>query len=49
MIPEEEKEDEINNVTPQEPQDQELRQDFHDTNFIPFLRRRQRTDPYAEE
>jgi hypothetical protein len=40
VILKEEKEDEVDDVTPQEPQDQELRQDFHDTSFIPFTRRR---------
>jgi hypothetical protein len=26
-------------VLPQEPQEQKMRQDFHDTNYIPFPRR----------
>jgi hypothetical protein len=44
VIPEE---DEVEDVTPQEPQ--EMRQDFHDTNFIPFPRRRQRAHTHMDE
>jgi hypothetical protein len=40
-------EDEVEDVTPQEPQ--EMRQDFHDTNFIPFPRRRQRAHTHMDE
>ena len=35
-IPEEKKDDEVEEVAPQ---DQEIKQDFHDTNFLPFPRR----------
>jgi hypothetical protein len=42
VIPEE---DEVEDVTPQEPQ--EMRQDFHDTNFIPFPCRRQRAHTHG--
>jgi hypothetical protein len=40
-------EDEVEDVTPQEPQ--EMRQNFHDTNFIPFPRRRQRAHTHMDE
>jgi hypothetical protein len=42
VVPEEKKDDEVEEVAPQESQDQEMKQDFHDTNFLPFPRRNQR-------
>jgi hypothetical protein len=42
VVPEERKDDEVEEVVPQESQDQEMRQDFHDTNFLPFPCRNQR-------
>jgi hypothetical protein len=41
-VPEEKKDDEGEEVSLQESQDQEMKQDFHDTNFLLFPRRNQR-------
>jgi hypothetical protein len=39
VVLEEKKDDEVEEVLPQESQDQEMCQDFHDTNFLPFPHR----------
>jgi hypothetical protein len=36
VVLEEKKDDEVEEVVRQESQDQEMRQDFHDTNFLSF-------------
>jgi hypothetical protein len=36
IVPEEKKDDEVEEVAPQESQDQEIKQDFPNTNFLPF-------------
>jgi hypothetical protein len=36
IVPEERRDDEVKEVVPQESQDQGMRHDFYDTNFLPF-------------
>jgi hypothetical protein len=42
VVPEQKKDDEVEEVVRQESQDQEMRQNFHDTNFLPFPHRNRR-------
>ena len=52
VMPEEEVEREVEDITPQaQPvqQDPDMRQDFRDTNFIPFPRRQRRHNPQMED